>query len=74
MLEEQLSSRRTRLGDGDGSFGLVLAILLCILDLLDNVIIALHNLTEDDVLAVKPVGEVGGDEELGAWQKASTCQ
>ena len=60
--------RLTRFGDGNGSLGLVVATLGCVLDLLNN-IVSVNDLTEDTVLAVEPTSDCGGDEELGAWEK-----
>lgn len=41
---------------------------------LDNVEgLLISDLTEDDVLAVQPAGNDGGDEELGAVAKGGTC-
>jgi hypothetical protein len=61
------------LGDGDRSLGLVAASLGCVLDLLNN-IVTLHNLAEDTMFSVKPAGDFGGDEELGAWPKKGLQQ
>ena len=53
-----ISSGRGADGTGGGTKGL---------DLLDDVHgLLISNLTEDDVLAVEPRGDNGGDEELGA--------
>lgn len=52
----------TAVGDGDGGLGLARAGTLG-LDTLDNVH-TLDDLAEDDVLAVQPGGDNGGDEEL----------
>jgi hypothetical protein len=53
------------LGDLDRLDGLVARGLGHLLDLLDD-IVAVEDLTEDDVAAVEPAGDDGGDEELGA--------
>jgi hypothetical protein len=53
------------LGDLDSLDGAVCRSSLGVLDLLDN-LVAFKDLTEDDVLAIEPRGDNGGDEELGA--------
>lgn len=53
------------LSDLDGLCWLVPSTLWHIFNLLDNVV-SLEHLAEDDVLAVEPGGDSGGDEELGA--------
>lgn len=55
----------SRLGDLHGLLWLVARALGAVLDLLDNVI-TLEDLAEDDVFAVQPGGDDGGDEELRA--------
>jgi hypothetical protein len=53
------------LGNLDSLDGSVRRSSLGVLDLLDN-LVALEDFTEDDVLAIEPRGDNGGDEELGA--------
>ena len=53
------------LGNLDSLDGLVARSLGDVLDLLDDVI-SLKNLAENDVAAIEPAGDDGGDEELGA--------
>lgn len=53
------------LGDLDCLYGLVASSLGDVFDLLDN-LVSLKNLAEDDVAAIEPAGDDGGDEELGA--------
>ena len=53
------------LGDLDSLDGSVRRSSLAVLDLLDN-FVALKNLAEDNVLAIEPRSDDGGDEELGA--------
>lgn len=53
------------LDNGDGVVGAVAAVLGGVFDLVDNVH-ALEDFAEDDVAAVEPRGEDGGDEELRA--------
>lgn len=53
------------LGNLDGLDRLVSWSLLDVLNLLYN-IVSLKNLSEDDVAAIEPAGDDGGDEELGA--------
>jgi hypothetical protein len=55
------------LGDLDRLDGLVARSLGHVLDLLDNVV-SLEDLAEDNVAAVEPAGDDGGNEELGAWR------
>lgn len=62
----------TRFGDGNRSFGLVVAALGCVLDLLNN-IVTVNDFAKDAVLAIEPTSDCGGDEELGAWKQLSTC-
>ena len=57
-------SKLATVGDGDLSRGLTVGRTVG-LDLLDD-IQTLHDLTEDDVLAIQPSGLLGADEELGA--------
>lgn len=57
------------LGNLDRLDRLVAGSLGDVLDLLDD-IVALEDLAEDDVAAVEPAGDDGGDEELGAWRKS----
>lgn len=53
------------LGDLDGLGRLVSRSLLHVLNLLHN-IVALEDLSENDVAAIEPAGDDGGDEELRA--------
>jgi hypothetical protein len=53
------------LGDLDSVDGLVTSASLGVLDLLNN-FVALEDLTEDNVSAIEPRGDNGGNEELGA--------
>lgn len=53
------------LGDLDRLDRLVTLALLAVLNLLND-IIALHDLAENDVTAIEPAGDDGGDEELGS--------
>jgi hypothetical protein len=53
------------LDDLDRLLWLVARVLGHVLDLLDD-LVALEHLAEDDVLAIQPRGDGGGDEELGA--------
>ena len=53
------------LDDLDRLLWLVTRVLGHVLDLLDD-LVALEHLAEDDVLAVQPGGDGGGDEELRA--------
>ena len=55
------------LGDLDRLDGLVARSLGHVLDLLDDVV-SVEDLAEDDVAAIEPAGDDGGDEELGAWR------
>lgn len=61
------------LGNLDCLDRLVARALGDVLDLLDDVV-ALEDFTEDDVAAVEPAGDDGGDEELGAWSKSVTIR
>lgn len=53
------------LGNLDRLRGLVAGVLLDVLDSRDN-LVALEDLAEDNVAAVEPRGDDGGNEELGA--------
>ena len=53
------------LGNLDRLRGLVARSLRDILDLVDD-LVALEDFAEDDVAAIEPAGDDGGDEELGA--------
>jgi hypothetical protein len=53
------------LGDLDSLGRLIARSLGDVLDLGDN-LVALEDLAEDDVAAIEPAGDGGGDEELGA--------
>lgn len=53
------------LGDLDRLDGLVARSLGHVLNLLDDVV-SFEDLAEDNVAAVEPAGDDGGDEELGA--------
>lgn len=61
------------LGNLDRLDRLVAGALRDVLDLLDDVV-ALEDLAEDDMTAVEPAGDDGGDEELRAWRKSTTVQ
>ena len=56
------------LGNLDGLDRLVSWCLLNVLNLLYD-IVSLNDLSEDDVAAVEPAGDNGGDEKLGAWKR-----
>jgi hypothetical protein len=51
------------LGNLDGLYGLVTRALGHVLNLVDD-LVAFKNLAEDDVAAIEPAGDNGGNEEL----------
>ena len=53
------------LGNLDGLRWLVAGSLLAVLDLVNH-FVALEDLAEDDVTAIEPARDDGGDEELGS--------
>ena len=64
MIKRKKRLKNTGLGDGDLGLGLA-GLGALVLDSLDDVE-TFDDLAEDDVLAVEPRGDDGGDEELGA--------